>query len=117
MMRSFSYAAFSAVDRSLAGGEVNAPPGEPLVCMHGRDCGKTQPSQAFLSSYRQSMAAGASLLPPPRDAGILLDAYLLEKASYELLYELNNRPTWVHIPLNSILTLQGASSFPAPEGG
>jgi maltose alpha-D-glucosyltransferase/alpha-amylase len=35
----------------------------------------------------------------------LLNAYLLEKALYELLYELNNRPAWLHIPLNGILTL------------
>jgi maltose alpha-D-glucosyltransferase/alpha-amylase len=30
---------------------------------------------------------------------------LLEKALYELLYELNNRPAWVRIPIGSILTL------------
>jgi maltose alpha-D-glucosyltransferase/alpha-amylase len=31
---------------------------------------------------------------------------LLEKSLYELLYELNNRPTWVRIPLAGILSLQ-----------
>ena len=31
--------------------------------------------------------------------------YLLEKALYELLYELDNRPTWVRIPLSGILSL------------
>jgi maltose alpha-D-glucosyltransferase/alpha-amylase len=35
----------------------------------------------------------------------LLNAYLLEKALYELLYELNNRPAWLSIPLAGILTL------------
>jgi maltose alpha-D-glucosyltransferase/alpha-amylase len=35
----------------------------------------------------------------------LLDAYLLEKALYELLYELNNRVTWLRIPLAGILAL------------
>jgi len=44
-------------------------------------------------------------LPPVVEAQILLDAYLLEKALYELLYELNNRPSWVRIPLDSILAL------------
>jgi maltose alpha-D-glucosyltransferase/alpha-amylase len=32
----------------------------------------------------------------------LLRAYLLEKALYELRYELNNRPDWVNIPLQGI---------------
>jgi maltose alpha-D-glucosyltransferase/alpha-amylase len=35
----------------------------------------------------------------------LLSAYLLEKALYELRYELNNRPDWVSIPLEGILHL------------
>jgi maltose alpha-D-glucosyltransferase/alpha-amylase len=38
-------------------------------------------------------------------ANRLLNAYLLEKALYELLYELNNRPTWVRIPIAGILAL------------
>jgi maltose alpha-D-glucosyltransferase/alpha-amylase len=33
----------------------------------------------------------------------LLDVFLLDKAIYELGYELNNRPTWVGIPISGIL--------------
>jgi maltose alpha-D-glucosyltransferase/alpha-amylase len=36
---------------------------------------------------------------------VLLEAYLLEKAVYELGYELNNRPAWVQLPLRGILQL------------
>ena len=32
----------------------------------------------------------------------LLQLFLLQKASYELLYEINNRPSWMHIPLNAL---------------
>ncbi|MFP4634463.1 MAG: putative maltokinase, partial [Nitriliruptoraceae bacterium] len=41
----------------------------------------------------------------PEEAGhvrSLLDAFLLEKAVYELGYEMNNRPDWVDIPLSGI---------------
>ena len=41
----------------------------------------------------------------PSKSQALLSAYLLEKALYELLYELNNRPAWLHIPLAGILAL------------
>ena len=37
--------------------------------------------------------------------GTLLEAFLLDKAFYELNYELNNRPDWLHIPLQGILEL------------
>jgi maltose alpha-D-glucosyltransferase/alpha-amylase len=103
MLRSFSYAAFSAIDRSLAGGDQ--PSADAAALTAWAQIWQNAVSTAFLAAYRQSMAANESLLPQPRDAQILLNAYLLEKALYELLYELDNRPAWVHIPINSILTL------------
>jgi maltose alpha-D-glucosyltransferase/alpha-amylase len=48
----------------------------------------------------------AGFLPENRDElKILLNVYLLEKALYELGYELNNRPNWVKIPLIGVLQL------------
>ena len=45
-------------------------------------------------------------MPSNRDElNILLNVYLLEKALYELAYELNNRPDWLRIPLAGILQL------------
>jgi maltose alpha-D-glucosyltransferase/alpha-amylase len=58
-----------------------------------------------LNTYRQTAAADPALLPEAAQAQALLNAYLLEKALYELLYELNNRPAWVRIPLAGILAL------------
>ena len=53
----------------------------------------------------QTCALPIYLTPQPLQAQRLLNAYLLEKALYELLYELNNRPAWVRIPLAGILAL------------
>ena len=59
----------------------------------------------FLRAYRETIAARPDLLPGSEETQMLLDAYLLEKALYELLYELNNRPAWLHIPIAGILNL------------
>jgi maltose alpha-D-glucosyltransferase/alpha-amylase len=50
---------------------------------------------------------GASrLLPSQRsEFEILLDSYLLDKAVYEIGYELNNRPDWLEIPFDGVLEL------------
>lgn len=59
----------------------------------------------FLRTYLEH-AAPAPFLPHSRaELAILLDAYLLEKAIYEVGYELNNRLAWVQIPLRGILQL------------
>jgi maltose alpha-D-glucosyltransferase/alpha-amylase len=36
------------------------------------------------------------------DLQVMLEAYLLDKAVYEIGYELNNRPSWVLIPVRGI---------------
>jgi maltose alpha-D-glucosyltransferase/alpha-amylase len=104
MMRSFAYAAFSAVDRFMAGGDHDRAI-ERAALIKWAQAWQAAATSQFLWSYREGMKAKPELLPPPAEAQILLDAYLLEKALYELLYELDNRPSWVWIPLNSILAL------------
>jgi maltose alpha-D-glucosyltransferase / alpha-amylase len=105
MLRSFSYAAFSAVDGSLAAEGENSTPADFAVRAAWAQVWQNAAASHFLASYRETAAANPSLLPAPREAQILLDAYLLEKALYELLYELDNRPNWLHIPINGILLL------------
>jgi maltose alpha-D-glucosyltransferase/alpha-amylase len=101
MLRSFSYAAYSALELAVQTNLDAQPALEPWVRLW-QDAACT----AFLNAYKRTAAADPNLLPQPRQAQALLNAYLLEKALYELLYELNNRPSWVRIPLAGILALK-----------
>jgi len=58
---------------------------------------------AFISGYQDAM--GASVLWPDRieDAKAMLDFFLLEKALYEVEYELSYRPAWISVPLQGVL--------------
>ena len=46
-----------------------------------------------------------TFIPTMEDIQLLLDGYILQKALYELGYELNNRPDWIQIPLEGILQI------------
>ena len=61
---------------------------------------------AFLKAYL-GIAERASFWRPGSQAEfqVLLDAHLLEKAVYEIGYELNNRPDWVRIPVRGVLEI------------
>lgn len=62
-------------------------------------------SAAFLGAYRSGVRGEPFLLAEREAFASLLDAFMLDKAFYELNYELNNRPDWVRIPLRGILVL------------
>ncbi len=102
MVRSFSYAAYSGVNHFLAEGSSETAP-EPLAAW-AMLWQKTVSSE-FLQAYRATIAVNPDLVPPPAQAQTLYAAYLLEKALYELLYELNNRPAWLRIPIGGILSM------------
>jgi maltose alpha-D-glucosyltransferase/alpha-amylase len=101
MIRSFHYAAYAALRQepgtTAAGGTANQ---EGWV-----RAWYARVSVAFLRAYLE--AAGDSPFLPPGDEelSLLLEAYLLEKAVYELGYELNNRPDWALIPMRGVLEM------------
>ena len=102
MLRSFSYAAHTAINRAAAG-EERTSVRENLAGWAQR--WQHAASAEFLWAYGETAASRAGLLPEPQAAQALLEVYLLEKALYEVLYELNHRPDWLHIPISGILTL------------
>jgi maltose alpha-D-glucosyltransferase / alpha-amylase len=99
MVRSFSYAAYAA----LLAFAVHAPhDGAALEAW--ADTWQHWAARTFILGYRTTMESSA-LVPASADFSRLLDALVLDKAVYELAYELNNRPDWVRIPLLGIAKL------------
>jgi maltose alpha-D-glucosyltransferase / alpha-amylase len=87
MLRSFSYAKWSAA--------MNAP---------DKDKDKIKERETALVSWEgETRRAFLEAYGVGEDERGLLELFELEKVLYELRYELNNRPTWVHIPLQGLL--------------
>ncbi len=62
-------------------------------------------SGVFLAAYLEAVGEASFIPKQRRELSVLLDSYLLEKAVYELAYELNNRPSWIRIPLEGLQDL------------
>jgi maltose alpha-D-glucosyltransferase/alpha-amylase len=100
MLRSLGYAAYSGLSAYTA----RRPEGWESLAPWARLWERSMGAE-FLRAYR-STASQAPFLPAGNgDFRKLLQCYLLDKALYELAYELNNRPAWVRIPLIGILSL------------
>jgi maltose alpha-D-glucosyltransferase/alpha-amylase len=100
MMRSFGYVQQSAL-RSVAHNETEAARLAPLA-----RAWEVEVRAAFLSAY-DAAARDAALYDSVQPGQGMLGLFELEKALYELRYEIGNRPGWVGIPLQGILDLDG----------
>jgi maltose alpha-D-glucosyltransferase/alpha-amylase len=107
LLRSFDYAARAAVRDAVARGVV---PDEPRTRERFRpweDGWSRRTGAAFLGGYL-GVDQLAAVLPDTReDLLICLEAHLVEKAAYEVSYELSHRPDWVEVPLEGLLALLG----------
>ncbi len=100
MLRSFSYAAYAGLEQFSQRRPEAAKNTEVWARLW-----QNAVATSFLKAYKLTVSTDPHLIPKPEHAQLLLNAYLLEKSLYELLYELNNRPAWVRIPLAGILAL------------
>jgi maltose alpha-D-glucosyltransferase / alpha-amylase len=97
MLRSFHYAAFSP----LIGADAMKPE-EAARLSPWAEFWNARISADFLAAYFDTCGDAAFLPKNRSELQSLLELHLLEKAVYELGYELNNRPGWVGIPLEGI---------------
>ncbi|MBC6993426.1 phosphotransferase [Neolewinella lacunae] len=65
-------------------------------------------STAFLEAYYGTCGSAPFLPAAAEDRQLLLELFILEKAIYEVAYELNSRPSWLPIPLNGLLMVANA---------
>ncbi|MGD9935627.1 MAG: putative maltokinase, partial [Dehalococcoidia bacterium] len=104
MVRSYNYAAHFVL-QSLGGGGLSEQDAEWL--RPWADAWFTWTAAAFLRGYFAG-ADGSAFLPPTDDERErMLSLLLLEKALYEVNYELQNRPAWINVPLEGILDCIG----------
>ncbi|MEJ1239503.1 maltose alpha-D-glucosyltransferase [Chryseolinea sp. T2] len=112
MIRSFHYAAYASL---LLDNQIRA-----------EDYSKLMPlmeewyhyvSAVFLQTYIEGVKDTAYIPKTRAELDILMTTFLLEKAIYELNYELNNRPDWVIIPLNGIKALMAEATAVAEVPG
>jgi maltokinase len=103
MLRSFDYAAFQHLH------EPGRQPGLEAAALAWVEANR----EAFLDAYLARAAEGG-WLPPHHE--LLLRAYELDKAVYEVLYEARHRPEWLPIPLGGIYRLLGEPE-PEPDPG
>jgi maltose alpha-D-glucosyltransferase/alpha-amylase len=108
MARSFHYAACAAIHRLRERGLVD--PAGPHRLDEWARWWSGWATDVFLAGYLQEMdgtgGPGETILPSaPEDRRLLLEVFMLEKALYELRYEMENRPGWLGIPLEGVRQL------------
>ena len=116
MLRSFAYAAQAARFRA----EEAAPGDRGLAARLASwaEVWEDGVRSAFLEGYlAETWNRGASFLPQGREAlEAILRVYELDKAIYELHYEINHRPAWVRIPLEGLRRIRVTTPKPILGG-
>ncbi len=97
MLRSFNYAAVAA----LGGLTMQRPEDQSGLEPYAAEW-ERRVSDGFMQGYVTRIAGTSSYPSDPQHARCLLDLFLLNKAFYEMSYELANRPAWLRIPLQGV---------------
>ena len=100
MLRSFSYATYAALQHLSAERPADFDLMEPHALAW-----ETRATEAFLAGYEETIVGSPAYPVEPEQARQLVDLYRLEKAFYEIRYEMDNRPDWLSIPLKGVLHL------------
>ena len=103
MLRSFHYATLVGLQREEERGLIAAGSDAALRAVTWSRAWYRWAASRFLHAYLRELGDSDVLPEDPAALRTLLDAFVLEKAVYELGYELGNRPDWSWIPLSGLL--------------
>ncbi len=110
MLRSFHYAANVALRQQVDRGLLPDLPTATSRLGQWTRLWTTYVGGCYLAGYLDAADGQVFLPSESADMRLLLDLFLLEKACYEVRYELDHRPDWVGIPLQALADL--VTSFP-----
>ena len=100
LIRSIDYSATAALERAL-----KAAPDEHGKLAAALGEWRDRATEAFLAAYREAMT-NPRLWPADRHAADqMLNFFLVEKAFYEIEYEMAHRPDWLRVPLTGLLRI------------
>jgi maltose alpha-D-glucosyltransferase/alpha-amylase len=100
LIRSIDYSTTAALDRAL---KVTSDEQGKLAA--ALNTWRDRATETFLGAYRETIGQTRLWPGDPAAAGRLLDFFLLEKAIYEIEYELAHRPDWLRVPLTGALRI------------
>jgi maltose alpha-D-glucosyltransferase/alpha-amylase len=101
MLRSFSYAVYSTLISYTSRHPESFASLEPWARLWERCV-----AREFLRAYRETAREAPFLPSNAADFREMLQVFLIDKALYEVLYELNARPAWIRIPLMGIMSVR-----------
>jgi maltose alpha-D-glucosyltransferase/alpha-amylase len=105
LIRSIDYSATAAFDRAL-----KVAPDEHGKLATALEAWRNRSTAAFLDAYREAMTDVRLWPSMPDAADRILNFFLLEKAFYEIEYELAHRPEWLRVPLAGMLRILSRQS-------
>jgi maltose alpha-D-glucosyltransferase / alpha-amylase len=103
LLRSIDYSTTAALERALK----NAPDEHGKIA-RALDIWRDRSAATFVDTYRKTVADHPLWPGDARKADRVLDFFLLEKAFYEIGYELAHRPEWLRVPLTGIVRILSA---------
>ena len=109
LIRSIDYSATAALERAL-----KVAPDEHGKLGAALSEWRDRSAAAFLATYREVMTNQRLWPADPHAAGQMLNFFLLEKAFYEIEYELAHRPDWLRVPLTGMLRILSQQMNEAP---